>query len=118
MPLLSRGNSENTNHQAPNTRKGSKPKLQNRDRASLEFGAWCFFGVWSLVFGVLPGRSNRSPELFQLRRRDRYLTRDGHSLVSPLLSPLSCPCPRKSPVSSPPQIRATRARNHRGTRRP
>src|SRR5439155_22348901 len=37
-------------NQAPNTRKAPDPKLQTRTGRSLEFGAWCFFGVWCLVF--------------------------------------------------------------------
>src|SRR5437016_8690310 len=47
---------ENTKHQAPNTeRKHQTPSSKTRTRllaASLEFGAWGFFGVWCLVFGV------------------------------------------------------------------
>src|SRR5205085_12070771 len=38
---------------APNTKEIPSSKLQSTARASsLEFGAWSFSGVWSLVFGA------------------------------------------------------------------
>src|SRR5438876_12382434 len=52
----------NTKHQTPNTRKASKfqtptgadPRIGRGANAEiLELGAWSFFGVWCLVFGVL-----------------------------------------------------------------
>jgi len=43
----------NTKHQKPNT--------ADRRRAALELGAWCFFGVWFLVFGVWSARGIDGP---------------------------------------------------------
>ena len=40
-------------HQVPNTKLQTPEKLQARSTGrGLELGAWDFFGVWSLVFGV------------------------------------------------------------------
>src|SRR6266511_4274932 len=49
---------ERTKHQIPNTKLQRNPKPQIPKAvagAALELGTWCFFGVWSLVFGALIG---------------------------------------------------------------
>ncbi len=46
---------QNTKHQTPNTKEAPNFKLQRPwPGAGLKFGAWCFFGIWCLVFGVSP----------------------------------------------------------------
>src|SRR4030081_1964059 len=42
---------KSTKHQAPSTREAPNSKLQ-LGRLFLKLGAWCFFGIWSLGFGV------------------------------------------------------------------
>ena len=46
---------KNTKIQTPNTKELSNTKIQAVHRGTrLKFGAWWFFGVWYLVFGVSP----------------------------------------------------------------
>src|SRR6266487_4144305 len=47
----------NTRSQTPNTKLQTPEKLQaTSSRRGPRFGAWSFFGVWTLVFGVsIPG---------------------------------------------------------------
>jgi len=84
---------KNTKHQTPSSREAPNTKLQN-PRARLVFGAWCFFGAWSLVLGasLLTGcnfapkytkPSAQTPPAFKELTTNNFAQTDGWKTAEP-----------------------------------